>query len=231
MTRKKYKWWNWVKPTNLWEPFPTLWMCSDCFYHQLKNSPFLDYFISIRFGIRKTILGLISRVFHWATQLNIYDASRWQAVFSNANNTHKVDAIDPFSLISLVHQLSRPTKHVHLLFLQLHSAVVLLFPLLLSLHAAVLGAVSARTQWNVRQNKRVWTPFPSASVSFLWGTYHSMQHNKHLSPQKWTILILSAIIKHQNCPFSLHEAIREFNKNQKQIPQEAPHLTPAHCSS
>lgn len=47
-------------------------------------------------------------------------------MFSNANNTHKVDAIDPFSLISLVHQLSRPTKHAHLLFPQLHSAVALI---------------------------------------------------------------------------------------------------------
>lgn len=155
-------------------------------------------------------------------------------MFSNANNTHKVDAIDPFSLISLVHQLSRPTKHVHVLFLQLHSAVALLFPLLLPLHTVVLGAVSARAKWNMRQNKSVRTPFPPTPMSFLWGTYHSTQHNKHQcmgSPKKWTIPTLSVIIKHQNCPFSLHKAIREFNKNQKQIPQEALHLTPAHCSS
>lgn len=89
-------------------------------------------------------------------------------------------------------------------------------------------------QWNMKQNKRVWTLFPHTPVSFLWGTHQGTQHNKHKcmgSPQKWTILTLSVIIKHHNCPFSLHKTIRELNKNQKQIPQEAPHLTPAHCGS
>lgn len=164
-------------------------------------------------------------MFHWAVQLNIYDASRWQAVLSNANNTHKVDAIDPFSLIFLVHQLSRPTKHTQL---QLHSAVAIYF-LCYSPYMTWYWV-----QWNMRQNKRVWTLFPPTPVSFLWGTHQSTQHNKHQcmgSPQKWTILTLSVIIKHQNCPFSLHKTIRELNKNQKQIPQEASHLTPAHCGS
>lgn len=83
-------------------------------------------------------------------------------------------------------------------------------------------------------NKRVWTPIPPTPLSLLWGTNHSSLHNEHKcmgSSQKWTILILSVIIKHQNCPFSLHKTIRELNKNLKQIPQEAPHLTPAHCGS
>lgn len=78
-------------------------------------------------------------------------------MFSNANNTHKVDAIDPFSLISLVHQLSRPTKHAHL---QLHSAVAILFPLLLPLHDMVLGAVKYETK------QESVNPFPTRPCEF-----------------------------------------------------------------
>lgn len=89
-------------------------------------------------------------------------------------------------------------------------------------------------QSEIWDKTRVWTPVPPTPVSFLWGTYHSTQHHKHQrmgSPQKRTILTLSVVIQHQNCPFSLHKTIRELKKNQKQIPHEAPHLTPAHCGS
>lgn len=86
--------------------------------------------------------------------------------------------------------------------------------------------VSARAHWDRRSNKSV---NPVSPLPPQW-TYRSTQHNTLCSgsPQKWAILTPSLVIKPQHCQFSLSKTLRELKKNQKQIPQGAPHLTAAH---
>lgn len=147
--------------------------------------------------------------------------------------TPRAGALDPLSLFFLVHLLLRPTKHVvRLSFLQLRSELAaLLFPLLLPLPSVVLGAgfYKGILRYEIKQESM--NPcFP------LW--ISSEEPTAAPSTTNTSALLQPSEMGSIN-PFSSYKTLAlpnltphvwELNKNQEQIPQEAPHLTPVHCA-